>query len=256
MSKVLIYDCDGVLADTELHGHLVAFNRMWEEFGVPWKWTQEEYGRKLKIGGGKERMASLFSDPSFISAYQAPESDDARRELIASWHRRKTAIYKEIIASGAIPARSGVKRLSQEALSKGWILAVASTSTQESVEAVLKHAVGEDVAARFSLVLAGDVVSAKKPAPDIYLLAAEKLGVSPAECVVVEDSRSGLLAARSAGMKCVITVNGYTRDQDFAGASMVLTCLGDPGREECEVLANNTVNSPRRYLTVDDLGAP
>jgi len=86
----------------------------------------------------------------------------------------------------------GVKRLSEEALERGWTLAVASTSAQESVDAVLRRAMGEATAARFALVLAGDVVKAKKPAPDIYLLAAERLGVSPAECVVVEDSNNGL----------------------------------------------------------------
>ena len=57
----LIFDCDGVLADTERDGHLPAFNQMFEEFGVPVHWSEEEYGEKLKIAGGKERMASLLT---------------------------------------------------------------------------------------------------------------------------------------------------------------------------------------------------
>lgn len=253
MSKVLIFDCDGVLADTERFGHLVAFNRMWRELGVPWQWSAEEYGRKLKIGGGKERMASLFEEPEFLAAFDPPDSEEGRAELLAMWHKRKSAIYKEIIMSGRIPPRSGIRRLSEEALGKGWILGVASTSAPESVEAVLRHAVGNETADRFSLILAGDVVKAKKPAPDIYLMAAEKLHASPKDCVAVEDSRNGLLSAHRAGMKCVVTVNGYTSEEDFSEANIVLTCLGDPDGEKCEVLANRSKAAPADIFTVVDL---
>lgn len=254
MKKALIFDCDGVLGDTERYGHLVAFNRMWQELGVPWQWSEEEYGRKLLIGGGKERMASLFSEPAFLKAWpDAPSDEAARKDTIAAWHKRKTEIYKEIIASGHIPARSGIKRICEEALSHGWLLAVASTSAPESVNAVLRHATGDAVAERFSAVLAGDVVKAKKPAPDIYNLAAQTLGVLPEECVVVEDSNNGVEAAYSAGMKCVVTVSSYTRDENFGHASIVLTCLGDPGGEKCEVLENHSLAKPVDYFKLSDL---
>ena len=255
MSKVLIYDCDGVLGDTEQDGHLPAFNRMWRESGVPWQWSVEEYGRKLKIGGGKERMASLFQEPEFLSVFTPPADEQGRKDLVASWHKKKSAIYQEMIRAGAIPPRSGVKRLSEEALARGWTLAVASTSALDSVTAVLRRAMGDATAGRFSLVLAGDVVKAKKPAPDIYLLAAEKLGVSPADCVVVEDSQNGLEAATAAHMKCVVTVSGYTREENFSTAQIVLTCLGDPGGEVSCVLANRSKARPGTYFTVDDLEA-
>jgi HAD superfamily hydrolase (TIGR01509 family) len=254
MNKVLIFDCDGVLGDTEQFGHLPAFNQMWRELGVPWEWSVEEYGRKLKIGGGKERMLSLFQEPAFLKAWPAAPADEAaRKETVAAWHKKKSAIYKEIIASGKIPPRSGVKRLSEEALDAGWRLAVASTSAGESVNAVLRHAMGERTAERFSLVLAGDCVKAKKPAPDIYLLAAGELGVPPAECVVMEDSNNGVEAAAEAGMKCVVTVSGYTREEDFSKAGIVLTCLGDPGGEVCEVLENRSAARPRNWFTLADL---
>jgi len=254
MSKVLIFDCDGVLGDTEQFGHLPAFNQMWKEMGVPWEWSAEEYGRKLKIGGGKERMDSLFADPAFLKAWPAcPAEEAARRDLIAAWHKRKTAIYKDIILSGRIPPRPGVKRLSEEALAAGWTLAVASTSAEESVRAVLRHAMGDGTYARFSLVLAGDCVKAKKPAPDIYLLAAERLAVSPAECVVVEDSSNGVESAAAAGMKCVVTVSSYTTEEDFSRAAIVLTCLGDPGGETCRILANRSSARPGTYLQASDL---
>jgi HAD superfamily hydrolase (TIGR01509 family) len=254
MKKVLIFDCDGVLGDTEQFGHLPAFNQMWKETGVSWEWSVEEYGRKLKIGGGKERMASLFSEPVFQQAYpDYPKSEEARKELLAAWHKKKSAIYKEIIQSGKIPGRPGVKRISEEALAAGWTLAVASTSALESVNAVLSHAMGEETAKRFSLVLAGDCVKAKKPAPDIYLLTAKELGVSPAQCVVVEDSANGLQAAIAAGMKCVVTVSGYTKEEDFSTAAIVLSCLGDPGGETCEVLANCSAAQPAGCFRLSDL---
>jgi len=253
MNKALIFDCDGVLGDTEQHGHLVAFNQMWRALGVPWQWSVEEYGRKLKIGGGKERMSSLFSEPAFLQAFALPSTERERADLIAAWHKRKSVIYKEIVNSGKIPPRPGIKRLAEEALAQGWLLAVASTSAQESVEAVLRHAVGAETAARFSLVLAGDVVKAKKPAPDIYRLASERLHVAPSDCVVIEDSSNGLAAAVAAGMKCVVTVSGYTRDEDFDQAAIVLTCLGDPDGEACMMLANRSAAHPGAYFTADDL---
>jgi HAD superfamily hydrolase (TIGR01509 family) len=255
MSKVLLFDCDGVLGDTEQHGHLPAFNQMWRELGVPWKWSVEEYGRKLKIGGGKERMSSLFGEPEFRSVYDPPAGEQERKDLIALWHKRKSAIYKEIVNSGRIPPRPGVRRLAEEALAAGWILGVASTSAQESVEAVLRRAMGEETAGRFALVLAGDVVNAKKPAPDIYLLAAERLGAPPASCVVVEDSNNGLIAAATAGMKCVVTVSGYTREEDFSQADIVLSCLGDPDGEPAVVIENRSAARPGGCFTVAHLEA-
>jgi beta-phosphoglucomutase-like phosphatase (HAD superfamily) len=118
---------------------------------------------------------------------------------------------------------------------------------------VLVHAAGEENARKFSLVLAGDVVKAKKPAPDIYLMAARELQVSPAQCVVVEDSRNGLLSAVAAGMKCVVTINDYTCEEDFPEAALVMTCLGDPEGERCDVLANRCHAPVQDYLTISAL---
>ena len=96
--------------------------------------------------------------------------------LLADWHRRKTAIYTEMVAAGRLPTRPGIRRIIAAAQDAGWALAVASTSAEPSVRAILDQAVGPERAARFDAVLAGDVVAAKKPAPDIYLLALERLG--------------------------------------------------------------------------------
>ncbi len=236
MSPTLVFDCDGVLADTERDGHLPAFNRTFADAGLPIHWSEEEYGQLLAIGGGKERLATVFT-PVFVDAAHLPTDPDEQRDLIARWHKAKTAHYTAMVADGVLPGRPGVARLVAEASGAGWRLAVASTSAEASVRAVLEHVVGEDLADRFA-VFAGDVVPAKKPAPDIYLLALRELGVGPEEVVVVEDSANGLRAALGAGLRTIVTVSSYTADEDFTGASLVVSSLGDLPDAPADVLAN------------------
>lgn len=245
----LIFDCDGVLADTERYGHLPAFNATFERFGLPVRWSEQEYGEKLTIGGGKERMASLFEDPAFAAA--AGPGD--RTEMLLAWHKAKTAAFKELVASGRLPPRPGIPRIIHDALAAGWTVAVASTSAEESVRAVLANAVG--AAAAEIPVFAGDVVSAKKPDPAVYRLTVDRLGLDPARTLVVEDSRNGLLAATRAGLRCLVTVNGYTRDEDFAESVLVVSELGDPDRPPVDILANRGRAHPGAYLTLDDVRA-
>ncbi|MET0965424.1 MAG: HAD-IA family hydrolase [Nakamurella sp.] len=250
----LIFDCDGVLADTERYGHLPAFNATFAEFGLPVRWDESEYGERLKIGGGKERMASLFTDPEFVAAANIPAGDAERAELLATWHRSKTAWFRKLVGDGQLPPRPGISRIIPAALAAGWTVAVASTSAGESVRAVLEHAVGPETADRIPLVV-GDVVPAKKPDPAIYLLAVAQLGLDPADTLVIEDSRNGLLAATRAGLQCLVTVNGYTREENFDEAVLVVSELGDPDRPPVEVLANRGPAQPGAYLTLDDLSA-
>ena len=237
MMPTLIFDCDGVLADTERYGHLPAFNATFEEFGLPVHWDVDEYARRLKIGGGKERMASLFSDPGFVESVGVPDDEKERADLLLTWHKTKTAHFKRMVAGGELPPRPGVSRIIPEALDAGWTVAVASTSAEESVRAVLVNAVGEEVARRVP-IFAGDVVPAKKPDPAIYTLALGELAADPADTLVVEDSRNGLVSATGAGLPCLVTVNGYTREENFDEAVLVVSELGDPGRPPIEVLAN------------------
>ena len=236
MSPTLIFDCDGVLADTERDGHLPAFNQTFAEAGLPIHWSEEEYGNLLAIGGGKERLATVFT-PVFVETAHLPTDPDEQRDLVARWHKAKTAHYTAMVADGVLPGRPGIARIVAEASGEGWGLAVASTSAEASVRAVLEHAVGEELAAQFT-VFAGDVVPAKKPAPDIYLLALRELGIGPEEVVVVEDSANGLRAALGAGLRTIVTVSSYTADEDFTGASLVVTSLGDLPDDPAVVLSD------------------
>jgi HAD superfamily hydrolase (TIGR01509 family) len=248
----LFFDCDGVLADTERFGHLPAFNETFAREGLPVRWSEADYAEKVLIGGGKERMASLLSD-DFVRAHSLPTDPKGQSELIARWHRTKTAAYTARVSAGEMPARPGITRIVDEAFAAGWTLAVASTSAEESVRAVLEHAVGKAKAAHFS-VLAGDAVPAKKPDPGIYTLALERTGADANETIVVEDSRNGLLAAVGAGLRCVVTVSSYTQEENFSEAVLVVSSLGDPG-EPARVFANRGPSEPGEYVTLDDLHA-
>lgn len=250
----LVFDCDGVLADTERYGHLPAFNATFEEHGLTVRWTEDQYAELLKVGGGKERMATLFRDPELVRTAGLPEGDQEQAELLAQWHRTKTRHFKAMVAEGRIPARPGVARIVSAALDAGWTVAVASTSAEESVKAVLQHAVGADKADGIP-VFAGDVVPAKKPDPAIYLLAVSSLGLDLDDTLVVEDSRNGLLAATGAGLPCLVTVNGYTEQEPFDEAALVVSELGDPGRPPVRVLADRVSAQPGEHLTLDDLRA-
>jgi HAD superfamily hydrolase (TIGR01509 family) len=253
--RALIFDCDGVLADTERYGHLPAFNATFEEFGLPVRWSVADYRQKVLIGGGKERLASLLT-PEFVAAAGLPPDEAGQQAAVAAWHKRKSEIYKQLVTGGKVIPRPGVARVTAAALDAGWQLAVASTSAEPSVRATLERAVGADQSARFA-VFAGDIVPAKKPAPDIYLLALERLGRAASEAVVVEDSRNGMLAALAAGPSCVVTVNGFTEQEDFSGASFVVSSLGDPGPggEHATVLDNHSPARPGDWVTLADLAA-
>jgi HAD superfamily hydrolase (TIGR01509 family) len=249
--NALIFDCDGVLADTERDGHLPAFNQTFAEFGLPLRWSEDEYAVKLKIGGGKERLASILT-PQFAREASLPADPAKQRELVADWHRRKTEIFTQLVTAGKLGARPGIARLAHDAHERGWELAVASTSAPESVQAVLRSVVGDELARAFT-VFAGDVVPRKKPAPDIYLYALEHLHAAAEDALVVEDSGMGLLAATAAGLPCVVTLSSFTKDEPMNGAELVVSSLGDPGGERTAVISNPRGLRIDDYVRITDL---
>jgi HAD superfamily hydrolase (TIGR01509 family) len=234
MLKAIIFDCDGVLVDTERDAHRVGFNRAFKAMGIDAEWEVELYGKLLLVAGGKERMRAYFDD------YGWPEDKVAefgsRDALIAELHKTKTQITSELVLSLAV--RPGILRIVDQARAAGVKLGVCTTSNPKFIDAVL-DLFGPERKAAFAFVHAGDVVAKKKPAPDIYLMALETLALPAHECVVIEDSRNGLLAAKGAGLPCLITTSTYTVDEDFSEADRVVPELGD---------------APNINITLADLG--
>jgi HAD superfamily hydrolase (TIGR01509 family) len=243
--QALIFDVDGTLAETERDGHRVAFNRAFAAAGLPWEWSVELYGELLEVAGGKERIQFYLDrvshDPA-QSNFTLPDSAGDRVQWVANLHAAKTAHYKQLVREGIIPPRPGVQRLLQEAQTQGVQLAIATTSAPANTIALLETAFAPNAPSWFEVIAAGDIVPAKKPAPDIYLYVLQALNLDPQRCLVIEDSPQGLQAALQAGLKTVVTVNNYTRHYDFSGATLILNHLGEPDRP-FEVIAGTVGDS-------------
>ncbi|KAK6920586.1 Haloacid dehalogenase-like hydrolase [Dillenia turbinata] len=232
LPSALLFDCDGVLVDTEKDGHRISFNDTFNERELGVTWDVDLYGELLKIGGGKERMTAYFNKTGWPE--KAPKTDEERKEFVASLHKRKTELFMALIEKKLLPLRPGVAKLIDQALASGVQVAVCSTSNEKAVSAIVSCLLGPDRAEKIK-IFAGDVVPKKKPDPAIYLLAASTLGVEPSRCVVVEDSGIGLAAAKSAGMMCIITKSSYTADEDFSNADAVFDFIGDPPEERFDL---------------------
>ncbi|MBY0578180.1 MAG: HAD family hydrolase [Burkholderiales bacterium] len=239
----ILFDVDGTLADTERDGHRIAFNKAFEAFGLDWNWDVELYGRLLAVTGGKERIRHYVDH--WNKAYVKPSDFD---DLVSQLHREKTKYYAEILEAGNIPMRPGISRLLKEAMARDMKLAIVTTTTPGNVTTLLKCSLDPDAANWFDVIAAGDIVPAKKPAPDIYFWAIERLGVQPQACIAVEDSENGFQASRGAGIKTVITVTDYTKDQNFSGAAAILSDLGEP-ETPFNVLQGSSYG--KRYADID-----
>lgn len=226
--KAVFFDQDGVIIDTERDGHRVSFNMTFKEFGFTDEWGVEYYHELLQIAGGKERMKHHWKTKGFSKPLTEEEIDNLVKEM----HKRKTALFVELIETGKLPLRPGVHRFMKEAMEAGLKVAVCTTSNEKAAKAVTEKILSD---IKFDLVLAGDVVQNKKPDPEIYNLALSKLDLKPEEVFVVEDSKNGVKAAKAAGLKTIVTTNHYTEKEDVSAGDVIVSCLGDPGGEKAEM---------------------
>ena len=242
--EALIFDVDGTLAETE-EAHRKSFNEAFAAFGLDWIWDRELYRELLQVTGGKERLRH------YIDAWK-PRGSEAALARFAGIYEEKSARYAALVASGAAPARPGVRRLITEAHERGMRLAIATTSLLGSAEAVLRAILGEEGPSLFAAIAAGDAVANKKPAPDVYRLALDRLGCGPDSCVAIEDSENGIKAARAAGLPVIAAPSYYLRGDDFSLATSVFSDLGEPNRPFHQIGGLRFV---RDYVDIDGLNA-
>ncbi len=225
-AAALIFDVDGTLAETE-ELHRRAFNHAFARHGVDWHWDRVLYKDLLRVTGGKERMRAYHTRQGI-----APPLSDAD---IAELHRIKTAHYAELVETGCCPLRPGVAELLTAARARGQLLAIATTTSHGNIDALLSQALGKRWAADFDAIVAGDDVRHKKPAPDAYLEVLARLKLNAFDCVAIEDSANGLMAAARAGIPVLITRSMFFRDDDFSAARVVLDDLSEfAGKQKTE----------------------
>lgn len=227
--RAILFDVDGTLADTEALGHRPAYNRAFRELGLNFRWGPKLYRKLLKQPGGRERLKYFFLQ------YQPPlgEHEAEVSADLDAWvnrvHELKSHYFRRYMRRGRVPLRAGIARIMREAHAAGVKLAIVTNASRKTLEPVLKYSMGPELAAEVAVIASGEEVKHKKPAPDLYQLAMQRLGIQPRQCVALEDSEMGLEAAAAAGIPAVVTVNSDTREQDFTEAALVVSSLGEPG---------------------------
>lgn len=199
MLKAVLFDMDGVIIDSEpIHYQLSKL--YYRELGL--NITDEEYNTFVGIGD-KEIFTRLKEK------YGLKQKVD---ELVNTYQQRYIEHLKSIKDGKPI---SGVDILIKDIHRRGLRLALGSSASRRSIEAVLKYF---KLRKYFDVVVSGCEVERSKPFPDIYIEAAKKLTVDPSECIVIEDSSNGVRAAKHAGMKCIAYWNPNSGEQDLSQA--------------------------------------
>ncbi len=219
MVAAILFDVDGTIAETE-EGHRQAWNAAFAAHGRGWTWDRATYRTLLRVAGGPERLRA-FAGPDAIGD-----------EEIARIHREKNALYRAAVAAGAVPLRPGVLALLNFARGAGIRLAIATTTSRGNVLALLEGAIGPHAPGWFEVMACAEDAPAKKPDPQVYAVALERLGLSAQDTVAIEDSRNGVLAASALGIPVVLSPSFYFDHEPREDAVLVLPDLAAMAPED------------------------
>jgi HAD superfamily hydrolase (TIGR01509 family) len=221
--KLLISDLDGTIVETEDY-HRLAYNALFKELGLSQNWSKQDYMDRLQTMGGN-KFREVFSWLGL--------SEEEYEETKTKLYHQKTKLYAELITadlkSGQLGLRPGIRRLFTEAQDAGIPIAIATACVGWAAEQVIEAGLGKEFLESLTVLCGGESTERKKPHPDVYLLVAHKTGIDPSACVVLEDTRHGMLAAKSAGMSCLVTPSEFAQDHDFTEADRISSDLETPG---------------------------
>ena len=220
----IIFDVDGTLADTE-EIHRIAFNRTFKEFDLDWQWSEEKYVELLSISGGKERMTNFGS--ALQTEYRTKKEFQT---LISDMHKRKSIIYRQILSEQKINLRPGVLRLIDELINEKISLNIATSSSLDNVDTLLKYNLGSEWRKLFDVIESSDTTKEKKPNPAVYKNVLRRSSLNVEHVMAIEDTHNGLMAAVLASLKTIITTHPMTSKNIFQESCLVIDCMGEPNR--------------------------
>jgi len=241
--KALIFDVDGTLANTE-EFHRQAFNKAFSEYNLDWNWSVETYTKLLKVTGGQERIRH------YIDNYLHDVDTQALYKMVPDLHQYKNSHYQSLAKAKQMPLRRGVERIINEAKEKGMILAIATTTSATNVSGLINATLGEQAMEWFAVIGDGNKIPTKKPAPDVYEYVLEELGLTAQQCIALEDSQNGVKAATQIGIPTIITLNNYTKEDNFDGAAIILDSFGEP-TQPCQKISGDV--SVEGYVDIDTI---
>lgn len=204
--EAVVFDMDGLMVDTEPISRSV-----WDRFLKLYGYTLDENTYQQMLGRRNDVSASIL-----LEAFDLPLT-------VTEVIERKEAIYHRLRAKG-VPVMAGLEELQAEIEARGIPWAVATASPRRHAAIILEQL---QLLHKCPAIAAGDEVAHPKPAPDVYLLAAEKLGVSPSRCLALEDSMPGSQAAVAAGMRVIAVPNDQTKMGDFSHVYRRMDSLHD-----------------------------
>jgi HAD superfamily hydrolase (TIGR01509 family) len=205
--RAIVFDFDGTILDTEQYDY-----QAWQE-------VYDQHGAHLPFDLWAHQIGTVSHDFDPYHLLQEQIGRLLDRQQIGAQRRQR---FLQLVAQE--PLRPGVAELIAIAQRASWGLGVASSGTREWVEG---HLLQRNLRHHFHVVRTSNDVQRVKPHPELYLTALTALGVEPSHAVAIEDSRNGMLAAKQAGMKCIIIPNRMTQRMDFSEADLLLDSLAD-----------------------------
>ena len=240
--RAVLFDVGGTIAESE-EIHRKSFNDAFKEYGLSWYWDEAIYRELVFIGGGKERINYYIT-----RAWPEMLKQKNFTSYVSALHKVKSQIYEEYLNDLRIKARPGIIRLLKELKDHKIRLAIVSDTTEQNLTNLFKKGISINPSEWFEVVAHGGCADQKKPSPEIYLWALEKLKLHPNSCIAIEDAPRGVEAATDADLKVIVTPSLYTKNENFEKASLVISDLGEPAKP-FEVLSGNSLN--HSYMNVD-----